>query len=103
LKSEVFFVDYDLFHYVSQLSSDARVPNRQIKELLKKVSKNILPSFFLDRNKQGFDVPINNWLATNWKEYAEYILFEYNDSQIFNKKELQRKWFEFTVKKRDWM
>jgi asparagine synthase (glutamine-hydrolysing) len=97
------FVDYDLVHYVSQLSSDIRIPNRQIKELLKKAAKNILPSFVLDREKKGFDVPINTWLATNWKEYAEYMLFEYNDSLIFNKKELQRKWFEFTVKKRDWM
>ena len=97
------FVDYDLVNYVTQLPSDIRVPNRQIKELLKKVAKRILPSFVMEREKKGFDVPINNWLAKNWKEYAEYLLFEYNDSQIFNKKELQRKWFEFTIKKRDWM
>jgi asparagine synthetase B (glutamine-hydrolysing) len=42
------------------------------KRTIEKVSKNILPSFVLDRKKQGFDVSINNWLATNWKEYAEY-------------------------------
>tara|TARA_B110000444_G_scaffold90697_1_gene85677 strand:- start:15831 stop:17690 length:1860 start_codon:yes stop_codon:yes gene_type:complete len=80
------FLDKDIIEFAyKKIPSNLKVKNNSRKIILKKLCQKILPeSFDLDR-KQGFSIPINEWLKKGeWLEYFESILYD-NDC-IFNQK-----------------
>lgn len=68
------FLNYDLWNFTSNLPDKYLLNFWNKKYLLKESFKNFFPKNFLDKPKQGFAIPIGDWLRTNFKlELLSYI------------------------------
>ena len=62
-----------------------------LKYILKKSIKGYIPDEIINRKKQGFNVPIDEWLLDNFGKYAKKELLEFCDQTDFlNKKEVNK-------------
>lgn len=60
-----------------RISSTLKANTHERKIFLKKIVKKILPDEFNQKRKQGFGIPLSNWLRSgNWRNFFEEILFE---------------------------
>ena len=55
------FLDHHLMEFVASLPINIRFKNNNLKYLLKKVLRGIIPDSILDGRKRGFTVPIKKW------------------------------------------
>lgn len=55
------FLDHHLMEFAASLPLDIRFKNNNLKYLLKKVLRGIVPDSILDGKKRGFTVPIKKW------------------------------------------
>lgn len=62
LEARVPFLDYRLVELVGRMPSDLRLRKGQTKYILKRAMRGILPEKILTRGKEGFSIPIKNWL-----------------------------------------
>lgn len=60
------FMDEELVKFANSLPSDWKLHPNGSKYILKESFKNILPEEIITRSKQGFEVPLNAWIKTNW-------------------------------------
>ena len=60
-------LDFRLAEFVSRIPGEIKIKNGNKKYLLKKVSNLYLPNSLLDRPKQGFGLPIADWLQHDLK------------------------------------
>ena len=78
-------IDFAFKHVPSSLKADTN--NRKI--ILKELAKKILPPGYDSSRKQGFSIPLKNWLKTpEWKDLIHSYLLA--DKCIFNKKEIKK-------------
>ena len=58
------FLDYKLIEFMSSLSNKSRFGEKNIftKKILRNYCKDLIPESILNRKKQGFSIPIYNWL-----------------------------------------
>jgi asparagine synthase (glutamine-hydrolysing) len=87
-------LDIDVFNFATTLPDEmkVRLPSNKVpnesysqsgqKYILGKLSEKYLPSGFLARKKQGFDLPIGSWLRGPMKNLLEAKLSESNLSRI---------------------
>ena len=73
-------LDHDLVEWAMKLPVNYKLRNNQNKYLLRKLAYRYIPRKILDRPKQGFEVPIDNWLRGDLKQWAEERL---HDSALF--------------------
>jgi asparagine synthase (glutamine-hydrolysing) len=78
------FLDKDVIEFAfSELKSDLKVNNNNLKILLKDLLKRRMPIDFQVNRKQGFSIPLNQWISDKW--HSQFIN-EINDlPAIFNK------------------
>lgn len=62
------FMDKDLVKFVNSLPADWKLHGYQGKHILKETFKGLLPDEIFTRKKQGFEVPLNAWIKSNWNE-----------------------------------
>lgn len=75
LESRVPLLDYRIIELASKMPPNMKFAGGQTKAMLIKSVKDILPKEIINRkDKMGFPTPLNNWLATDLKEYALDIL-----------------------------
>ena len=87
-------LDIDVFNFAISLPDNMKVrlpsikiPNESYSQsgqkfILGKLSEKYLPTGFLERKKQGFDLPIGAWLRGPMKNLLEDKLSEANLSRI---------------------
>ena len=83
------FLDKDLIEFAFyELQSKNKVNNFKKKIFLKKIASQILPKNFNFNRKQGFVIPLNEWLKKGkWRDYFYDILFL--SDHFFNKNYIQ--------------
>lgn len=64
------FLDYRLVEYVTSLPGTYKVRGGESKYLLKKVAEGILPVEMIYRPKQGFVMPIHDWMTDELREFV---------------------------------
>jgi asparagine synthase (glutamine-hydrolysing) len=60
--------------FAATLPVDCKLRNGQSKYLLKASMRGILPDRILDRDKQGFGVPIDRWFREDYREFVRDTL-----------------------------
>ena len=68
------FLDHTLFEYAATLHDDAKLNNHTTKHSLRHIAKQLLPEEVVDRQKQGFSVPLDRWLREDLRDYMLDIL-----------------------------
>jgi asparagine synthase (glutamine-hydrolysing) len=86
LEARAPFLDYELVGYALSLPMRIKVAGGRTKHLLKEAVRPLLPADVIDRPKQGFRVPLPEWLAGELAPWAEHTLFSSSIHQrrLFN-------------------
>ena len=63
-------LDYKLVEFAARLPSRLKVRGRTSKYLLKRHAEKILPSRLVYRKKHGFNVPLDEWIRGELREFA---------------------------------
>jgi len=74
LEARVPFLDYRFVELAATIPGDLKLRKNQTKYILKKAMEDILPYDILYRGKQGFSIPIKNWLRQDLKPMMTDIL-----------------------------
>lgn len=74
LEARVPFLDHKFVEFVATIPSGMKLNGFESKYILKKSMSRILPKETLYRNKQGFSIPIKNWLKDELKPLMEEVL-----------------------------
>lgn len=88
------FLDHSLIEYAWKLPFDLKNRNGKAKWILRQVLYKYVPKSLIDRPKQGFSIPLNDWLRGPLKDWADDLLSEeYLEKQnIFNVEEVRTMW-----------
>jgi asparagine synthase (glutamine-hydrolysing) len=71
------FLDHKLIEFVLGVPEERRIPGGELKGLLKRSMSGILPDAVLNRRKQGFGVPVSEWLMGRLGEHAHKKVSEF--------------------------
>jgi asparagine synthase (glutamine-hydrolysing) len=61
LEARVPFLDHEFVTHVMSLSSKEKLEGGGLKPLLKRAVRGLIPDSIIDRPKQGFAIPMNDW------------------------------------------
>jgi asparagine synthase (glutamine-hydrolysing) len=68
------FLDHRLAEFAATLPGSMKIRGGRVKHILKEAVKDLLPPELLARPKEGFVMPINEWLLGKLKPYVEATL-----------------------------
>ena len=74
LEARVPFLDHRFVEFTATIPSRLKLQGKNTKYLLKKAMGDILPPQILNRGKEGFSIPIKNWLKTDLKSLMLEVL-----------------------------
>lgn len=75
LESRVPLLDHPLIEFAASIPADIKFKDGNMKHLLKKTYKNVLPSDILNRrDKMGFPVPLKEWFGNRLKSWVSEAL-----------------------------
>lgn len=85
------FLDHTLVEWAWRLPSDLKLHGATGKYLLRRITADLLPAEILQRPKQGFFVPLRDWLRTGLHDTVRTLLLdEGNGFPLLNSKEVGR-------------
>lgn len=61
-------LDHELIEYVTRIPSRMKLKGRETKAIFKHAIRDLVPNDILHREKQGFGVPINEWINLQLKD-----------------------------------
>jgi asparagine synthase (glutamine-hydrolysing) len=80
------FLDYTIQDFAAQLPYNLKLSRLTSKYILKKMAKRHLPSYIINKRKQGFAIPVTKWLKHELKDtLLHYTSKSYIENQgLFN-------------------
>jgi asparagine synthase (glutamine-hydrolysing) len=87
-------LDYRVIEYAARIPSRHKLDGKVSKKVLRKAVEPDIPPSFFEREKQGFAVPLRNWLRGEMKVATEQRLFGSGRSRLLGETKLKRLWFE---------
>jgi len=96
-------LDYRLVEFAGGLPIEAKIKHDVGKRILRDVLYRHVPRALVDRPKQGFAVPLNRWLRSSLRPWAEEVLFgvRARDAGLFDMDVVTRLWREHQDGHRD--
>ncbi len=70
------FLDYRLVEFVSTIPGRLKIRSGNVKDILKRTVDPILPAGITRRPKEGFVLPIFDWMVEKLRDYSENMLSE---------------------------
>ncbi|MBU0456221.1 MAG: asparagine synthase (glutamine-hydrolyzing) [Gammaproteobacteria bacterium] len=70
------FIDYRLVEFVATLPGNIKIRNGNVKDILKRTVEPLLPEGITKRPKEGFVLPIFDWMVERLKGYSVDVLSE---------------------------
>lgn len=102
LESRAPFLDHRVLEFLVSLPTDFKFKDGVSKRILKEILYKYVPKEAIDRPKQGFSIPLTEWLRTELKEWAFNILMEIPEkSNFWEKAKVMRLWKEHQSKESD--
>ena len=74
LEARVPILDHSLVEFAATIPPEMKIKGMTTKYLLKKAAERLLPKEVIYRPKQGFAVPINEWIKGEWSKMCEDLL-----------------------------
>jgi asparagine synthase (glutamine-hydrolysing) len=104
LETRVPFLDHRVVEFAWQLPMKYRFREGQSKWVLRQVLYKYVPKELIERPKKGFSLPIDSWLRTSLRNWAENLLDESRIRQdgYFNPIPIRQKWKEHLSGQRNW-
>ncbi|MEE6161777.1 asparagine synthase (glutamine-hydrolyzing) [Cylindrospermopsis raciborskii DSH] len=104
LETRVPLLDHRVVEFAWQLPLSLKVRQGQGKWLLRQLLYQYIPRELIDRPKMGFGVPINTWLGSSLRDWAESLLGEdiLRQQGFLNPTSVRKKWQEHLSGERDW-
>ena len=70
------FLDYRLVEFVATIPGNMKIKNGNVKDILKKAVESLLPEEIIKRPKEGFVLPVFEWMETELRDYCKELLSE---------------------------
>lgn len=70
------FLDFRLVEFVATIPGKMKIKNGNVKDILKKTVEPLLPEGITERPKEGFVLPVFDWMNEKLKDYAMDLLSE---------------------------
>src|SRR3990170_2725250 len=70
------FLDYRLVEFVATIPDNMKIKNGNVKDVLKKTVEPLLPAGITKRRKEGFVLPVYDWMAEKLRAYIMDVLSE---------------------------
>lgn len=104
LEARLPFLDYRLVEWASALPVNLRLRGRVAKWIVKELLYREVPRPLLDRPKQGFALPVAEWLRGPLREWTEDLLRaeRLRDHALIDAAAVRRQWSEHLAGLRDW-
>jgi asparagine synthase (glutamine-hydrolysing) len=88
------FLDKNLIEFTQGLSYKILMNGGTNKYITKKIAERYFPKEFVHRQKQGFGIPIGEWMRKEWKKTAAEVILSNNSELPFNTKFIEQIWNE---------
>lgn len=104
LETRVPLLDHRVAEFAWQLPLSQKVRGRETKWLLRQVLDRHVPRALIERPKQGFAVPLDQWLRGPLRDWAEALLDAPRLAREghFDPAPVRRKWDEHLAGRRNW-
>ena len=104
LETRVPFLNHELYELSTNIDIKQKIKRNEGKVILLSIFKKYHPEIDLNRPKQGFSVPIDEWLRGPLKDWAQKLLdpARLETEGIFNPASINRFWEEHLSRKRNW-
>lgn len=104
LETRVPFLDHRVVEYAWQLPLSMKIKEGQGKWLLRQLLYKHVPKEMIERPKQGFAIPLAEWLRGPLRDWAEELLDEHRLKQegYFDPEPIRHKWREHLSGKGNW-
>lgn len=104
LESRVPFLDPEVVRFGWRLPLDFKIRDGVSKWILREVLYDMVPKEKLDRPKMGFGIPVDTWLRSDLRPWAEELLDErlVKEQGLFSSEVIQKYWQEHLSGKRNW-
>jgi asparagine synthase (glutamine-hydrolysing) len=95
------FLDKDLIEFSSSLPYDFIMHGGENKYITKKIAEKHFSKELIYREKQGFGIPIGQWMKNVWKNQFEEVVFEKQDIVPLNYTYIEKIWREHLSNQND--
>ncbi|MFG0336087.1 MAG: asparagine synthase (glutamine-hydrolyzing), partial [Maioricimonas sp. JB049] len=103
LEARVPFLDHKFVEYAMGISQDVKTRDGVLKHILKKAVRGVIPDSIIDRRKQGFGVPVHDWLMDTLGTVARERIDRFCNetglfdpaaiAELYNARDCQQLWF----------
>lgn len=76
LEVRVPLLDHKLIDFVTKVPASLKLAGTETKQLLKRVARDLIPAEILDRPKQGFGIPLEQWINEQLRDQIRETLSE---------------------------
>ncbi|WP_395821377.1 asparagine synthase (glutamine-hydrolyzing) [Devosia sp.] len=91
LEARVPFLDHDVVSFALSLPQSVKTRNGELKYLLKKAVRGLIPDTIIDRRKQGFAVPVDDWFKDRLGQEARATMQTFlKETDFFDPLEVNR-------------
>ena len=77
LEARVPFLDHKFVELAMSIPEAVKTRGGELKHILKRAVRGVIPDQIIDRKKQGFGVPVQEWFMGQLGQHARDILFEF--------------------------
>jgi asparagine synthase (glutamine-hydrolysing) len=104
LEGRVPLLDYRVVELAWRIPLSMKLQNGRGKWLLRQLLYQYVPRTLIDRPKTGFGIPVDQWLRTDLREWAEALIApeRLNAEGFFNPEPIHEKWQQHLSGKYDW-
>jgi asparagine synthase (glutamine-hydrolysing) len=104
LESRVPLLDQRIVEFGLSLPVDLKICQGQNKWILRQVLHRYVPPSLIDRPKQGFTVPLGEWLRGPLRDWAEELISakRLGDEGFLRQRVIRQKWNEHLSGQRNW-